>query len=133
MNKTLRIFSHKGIVGAESDMDNGEFLNNPHGDGQIGCVVSVDNCVITSDAKSIISKCSREGGSFSSLMLTLHDESIKDKSGAGSVGVLGFHCHMLGNGDKMIGRLCEKSVLDLIDVDDDMNIPKDFIDACEES
>ena len=31
-----KIFAYKNVVGAETDLDNGEFINNPKGVGQLG-------------------------------------------------------------------------------------------------
>lgn len=114
---TLNIFEYKGTVGAVSDIKNGTFLNDPNDDGQLGVVVSVEHCSISQEAKDVLMKSTREGGSFSAFMLTEHQD------GGASVGLMGFGCHLIS---PVIGRTCTLSVLDKIPVVPN-NPPADFV------
>lgn len=120
-----QIFEYKGFIGATTDLENGEFINDPTEDGQLGCVVASENVDISPTAKKVIKESyQREGGSFAEFMLT----SYSDDSGS-SVGFLGFHRHHLGR-SVCIGRDCDLDVLDNlneveIEVPDDY---KEFID-----
>ena len=121
MKKTAFIFAYKGNVAVEIDMDNGKFINDLTQPGQLGCVIDSKEVEITQEAKDIIFKAKREGGSFSELMLTEH----ADGSGS-SIGVLGFGKCFLGK-DFKIGRDCEKGVLEHLEVVD-KEAPQDFQD-----
>ena len=102
-----KIFSYKGIIGAKTDLDKGQFINDPKAKGQLGCVISTTEIDITKEAKEILKNAPREGGSFSSIMLTKHS----DGSGA-SIGLMGGWKHLFSGEDLMIGRDCDTSILD---------------------
>ncbi len=121
-----QIFSYKGVVGAITDIKNGEFINDVKEQGQLGCVIDTKNVDITKEAKELIRRAPREGGSFAAIMLTRHE----DKSS--SIGLFGFGKHMFADESLCIGRTCTLSVLE------DMNevkieIPKGFITEIESS
>ena len=115
------IFAYKNFIGALTDIDNGKFLNDPRGEGQIGCVVPVDEILITKEAKDLLLKAKREGGSFSPIML------IKALDGRCSIGLLGLEKHAYNADGALISRDCDLSVLDNM-LDSEIGIPKDFID-----
>lgn len=102
-----KIFAYKGVIGAETDIDNGEFLNNPKAGGQLGCVIHTKEVDITKEAKELLKSAPREGGSFAPIMLTKHS----DGSGS-SVGLMGFWKHLFRGHDLCIGRDCDTSVLE---------------------
>ena len=116
-----KIFAHNGVVGAETDLENGKFINDINGGGQLGCVIHTNECQITKEAKGLIRNARREGGSFAAIMLTKH----ADDSGS-SIGLFGFGKHMFAGEDLCIGRTCEVSVLeDMEEVE--IDVPKEFI------
>jgi hypothetical protein len=108
-----KIFAYKGIVGAETDLENGVFANNPKAEGQIGCVIPIEEIEITQEAIDLIKKAPRESGSFASIMLM--DNHI---------GLLGFHKHVFQGEKLCISRDCKLSTLDKLTVVD--YIPEDF-------
>lgn len=116
-----KIFAYKGVIGAETDLDEGKFLNDIKSPGQLGCVISTTEVDITKEAKDLIKNARREGGSFAPIMLTKHS----DGSGS-SVGIMGAGKHLFAGEDLCIGRTCDKSVLD--DCNEvEMEIPEEFI------
>jgi hypothetical protein len=121
-----RIFSHKGVVGAITDLENGKFLNDPKAKAQLGCVISTDEVQITKEAKEIIKGAPREGGSFAAIMLTKHHESIVETKGKSSIGLMGYGYHVFNGPDLCISRDCDLSVLE--DCEEvDLEVPSDFI------
>lgn len=117
--KTALIFAYKGNVGATTDIENGKFINDVNGSGQLGCVIHTSEVSITKEAKEIIKSARREGGSFAELMLTKH----ADGSGS-SIGLFGFGKHHFGT-DFTIGRTCDISVLDDCE-EAKIEIPEDY-------
>lgn len=120
-----KIFAYKGNVGIEIP-ETGIFINNPKSPGQLGCVISTSEIEITKEAKNVIRKARREGGSFAELMLTKHDKSIESSYGESSIGVMGFGNINLGN-DFCISRDCNLSVLDDC-TETEMDVPNDYKD-----
>lgn len=124
-----KIFTYKGNLAAETDLINGKFINNPLSPGELGCVIDTAEVEITKEAKELIRKASREGGSFSEIMLTKHANNIDSKS---SIGLMGGNKHHFGTSFS-IGRDCDLSVLeDCTEVE--MEAPQDykkFIDLLE--
>ncbi len=116
-----KIFAYKGNLGATTDLDKGKFLNDPKAGGQLGCVIHVDEVIISKEAKDIIRGARRTGGSFAGLMLTKHS----DGSGA-SIGLGGFGKHHFGT-DVEIGRTCDKTILDKMP-DSEVEAPQDYKD-----
>ncbi|MFA5207415.1 MAG: hypothetical protein WC428_02045 [Candidatus Paceibacterota bacterium] len=115
-----KIFTYKGVIGAETDLDNGKFLNSPKDGGQLGCVIDTKEIDITKEAKELIKSAPKEGGSFAPIMLTKHS----DGSGS-SVGLMGFWKHLFAGDELCIGRTCETSVLD--DCNEiEIEIPEEF-------
>lgn len=108
-----KIFAYKGILGAETDLENGVFLNNPKASGQLGCVIPIEEIEITQEAIDLLKKAPREKGSFAPI--TLMETSI---------GLLGFQKHLFKGEDLCIGRDCKLSTLDKLTVVD--YIPDDF-------
>jgi len=117
--KTLQIFAYKGNLGATSDIKKGKFINDPKAGGQLGIVVHTKEVQITKEAKELIKKAKREGGSFAGLMLTKHS----DGSGS-SIGMMGFGKHHYGK-DVSIGRTCDMSAIDDCEVVE-MEAPEDY-------
>jgi hypothetical protein len=115
-----KIFTYRGVIGAETDLDSGVFINNPKGGGQLGCVISTTEIDITKEAKEIIKNSPREGGSFAPIMLTRHS----DGSGS-SIGLMGFWKHLFIGEDLCIGRTCDTSILDDC-TEVEMEVPEDF-------
>ena len=116
-----RIFAYRGIVGAETDLDNGHFLNNPKKSGQLGCTMLASEVDITPEAKEILRNAPRESGSFSSIMLTRRDDGVS------FISLLGYWKHVFMGNELMIGRDCDTTVLDDCNEDSSMVIPEDFI------
>lgn len=114
-----KIFSHKNFIGAETDLDNGVFLNDPKGEGQLGCVVALAEIEITKEAKELLRTAKREGGSFASIMI--------DK---GSIGLFGFGKHLFDLDKPVVSRDCDLSALDDL-ADSDIEVPSEFIEVAE--
>jgi hypothetical protein len=125
---TLVIFSHGKIIGATTDIANGTFINDPKNPLQLGCAVDVKHVIITAEAKALIKGCVRSGGSFGLLMLTEHADPSGEFVEA-SVSVFGKWIHMFDTSGPLLGRDCDLSVLDKIEVDYSIEIPKEFISA----
>jgi len=125
-----QIFAYKKNLGATTDIEGGTFINNIKAPGQLGCVVSTSEIQISKEAKELIRKASREGGSFAEIMLTKHSNS--DEHGKSSIGLMGFRLHHFGK-DFNISRDCELSVLEDCEevVDNTPDGYKDFIDEKE--
>jgi len=118
-----KIFAYKGALGAETDIDNGTFLNDPKGPNQMGVVIPSSEVDITKEAKELLKNASRESGSFSGIMLTKHS----DGSG-NSIGLLGFWKHLFLKDDITIGRDCDKEIIDDFN-ETIIEIPQGFKDA----
>lgn len=114
-----QIFAYKGNLGATTDLENGKFINKPLDPGQLGCVISTKEASITTEAKELLKRARREGGSFAEIMLTRHS----DGSGT-SIGFLGFRKHNFGK-DFCVSRDCDLSVLDDIEVIEEA-APEDY-------
>lgn len=108
-----KIFAYKGIVGAETDLENGVFANNPKAEGQIGCVIPIEEIEITEYAKELIKEAPRESGSFAPIMLM--DNHIY---------LTGFNKHLFQGEKLCISRDCKLSTLDKLTIVD--YIPEDF-------
>lgn len=121
-----KIFSHLGVIGAETDLQDGKFLNNPLDGNQLGCVISTSEIDITKEAKEIIRNAPREGGSFAPIMLTKHS----DGKGS-SIAIMGFGKHIFAGEDICIGRTCTLSVLDDCN-ETEIEIPKEFIEVVDQ-
>lgn len=127
MNKTLKIFAHKGCVGAVCDLENGKFLNDLKDKKQIGVVVHTDDVEISSEALEVLKKANKIGGSFSSVMLTSHSGCSKE----GSVALLSKNRNYFIGNNINIGRTCDKEVLKWISVNDSIEVPQGFKDIVE--
>jgi hypothetical protein len=119
-----KIFAYKGVVGAETDLDNGKFINNPKSSGQLGCVIDTKEVDITKEAKELLKNARREGGSFAAIMLTKHT------GGGSSVGLFGFWKHLFAGEDLCIGRDCDTSVLNDCN-ETEIEIPANFIEVVD--
>jgi hypothetical protein len=117
-----KIFFYKDVLGAETDIENGKFLNDPKGGGQLGVVVPVEEIDITPAAVEALKNAKREGGSFAPVMLTKHSDQSESKA---SIGLFGFGKHLFTGEDLCIGRTCDKSILELCNVAD-FELPEDF-------
>lgn len=124
--RTVEIFEYRGCVGAKSDIENGHFLNNPSGSGQMGIVISSDHVFISPSALAALKKSVKKlGGSFANTMLTTSTDGRK------SLGLLGKYVHglkMTPDANFEIGRTCDVSVLDSFRVVNDIKVPKSFIE-----
>lgn len=124
--RTVEIFEYRGCVGAKSDIENGHFLNNPNGAGQMGIVISSDHVFISPSALVALKKSVKKlGGSFANTMLTT------STNGSKSLGLMGKYVHglkMKPDANFEIGRTCDVSVLDSFHVVDDIKVPKSFIE-----
>jgi hypothetical protein len=115
-----KIFSHNGVIGAETDIENGKFINDIKAEGQMGCVISTKEVLITKDAIEILKNAERESDSFAPIMLTKHSDN------EGSIGLLGFGMHLFKDEDLCIGRDCDISILDDCEILPDTEIPVEF-------
>ncbi len=106
---TAKIFAYKGNVGIDVE-DTGKFINDPFAEGQLGAVIATSEVEISKEAKDIIRKAKREGGSFAEFMLTKHEDQGL-QYGKSSIGVMGLGKIHLGT-DFKIGRTCTTSILD---------------------
>lgn len=124
MSKTLKIFAYNGSVGAESDIENGTFINDIESEGQLGVVVSVNDTVITSEALNIMkTNYKREGGSFAPVMIIRTDSD----SASNCIALMGFGKHGVAIKEPVFfSRDCDLTVLDEIEIDDAIEIPDDF-------
>lgn len=124
--RTVEIFEYRGCVGAKSDIENGHFLNNPSGTGQLGIVISSDHVFISPSALAALKKSVKKlGGSFANTMLTT------STNGSKSLGLLGKYTHglkMTPNANFEIGRTCDISVLDSFHIVEDIKVPENFIE-----
>lgn len=114
-----KIFAYKGILGAETDLKKGKFLNKPLEVGQLGCIISTSEVKITKEAIELLKKAPREGGSFAPIMLTKHSD------GESSISLMGFHKHLFEGEDLCIGKICDTSILE--NCSKLLKIPQDFI------
>lgn len=115
---TAKIFEYKKNIGIDIDMK-GKFINDPFQPGQLGCVISTKDVIITPSAIDVIKNAKREGGSFAELMLTKHDPGP-----GSSIGILGGGKINLGS-EFSIGRDCETSILDDC-VIEDFEVPEEY-------
>ena len=116
-----KIFAYKGILGAETDLENGVFLNNPLASGQLGCIIPIEQIEITQEAIDLLKTVPRERGSFAPIMLMKNH-----------IGLLGFSKHLFQGEDLCIGRQCDLSTLDKLTVVDYLPVDfKQFIDEKE--
>jgi hypothetical protein len=115
-----RIFSYKNAIGATTDLDNGIFLNNPKAEGQIGCVVSLDEVEITAEAQSLLQTVPLESGSFGMLMI--------NKS---SIALTGFWVHLYIGEDLCLGRDADLSGI-LALTPTEIELPVEFIEAVDD-
>ena len=120
MSVKTKIFAYKNFVGAETDLNEGKFLNDPLAEGQLGCVVPLEECIITPLALELLKNATREGGSFASIMVM-----------EGSIGLLGGWKHLFDSRDDLLSRDCKKDYLDKIAVED-FTVPQDFIDHIDQ-
>ena len=131
MNKTATIFAYNGNLGMIINAE-GKFINDPFSPGQLGAVISTNEVEISKEAKELIKKANREGGSFAELMLTTHADSSVESHGKSSIGVMGMGYVHLGT-NFSIGRTCSLSALeDCTEVEN--NPPEDykaFVDSIE--
>jgi len=117
------IFAYKGAIGAETDIENGVFINNPKSENQLGVVISVDEIDITPEAVSILKNAKRERGSFANIMLTKH--SSGESNCEASIGLYGFGKHVFMNTNLAIGKDCDTSILDMCNIIE-FDIPTGF-------
>lgn len=123
-----KMFAYKGNIGAESDIENGKFINNPKGGGQLGIVIDIKEVEITQEVVDILKSASRDGGSFASIMLTKHsDEAVGTGGSVASIGLMGFGKHFFPKSEIAIGRTCDKEILDLCTISE-IETPQDFKD-----
>lgn len=129
--KAVKIFSYNGCIGIESDVSAEGYFNDPSAEGQMGLVTPPHMIEITSEAKEMLRTAPRDRGTFAPIMLTRHDPSIHEEHGSCSIGILGFHKHLITFDDGVISRNCDVTVLDELDVNDDIEIPQEFKDVVD--
>lgn len=110
MSKTATIFAYKNNLGMIVNVE-GKFINDPFAPGQLGAVISTDEVEISKEAKALIQKAKREGGSFAELMLTKHEGAAVQSHGKSSIGVMGMGYVHLGT-DFSIGNTCNLATLE---------------------
>lgn len=121
---SIKIFEYKGYIAAESLMpeEGGVYLNDLNAGHQIGLIAELNQVEITSAAVAAIKENHAISGDvIGDLMLS------KDSN---SVGLLGFGKHPLGHvGERLVhlDRDSDIESIDRIPVNDEMEIPKDFI------
>ena len=126
MSTRTKIFSYKGFLAAETDLDDGVFLNDPKAGGQLGVVIPSTEVDITTEAKELLENAKREGGSFAPIMLTKHDDSIVEEHGKSSIGLMGFWRHLYAPEEILIGRDCDTKVLEDLTIDDTIEVPEEL-------
>ena len=52
----IKFFEYKGHIGANSDLENGKFLNDPKAPGQLGVISLVENIGLPDEVKLLILK-----------------------------------------------------------------------------
>lgn len=120
-----KIFAYKNYLGIESSEDAEGMIAKP-GNGNIGVVVMTGSCEITPEAKGMLKNAKREGGSFAPFMLTKHADPDAG-FGKSSFGWLGSYIAGAPASEVLVGRDCNKEVLDdMIEVKD-MVLPEGFI------
>lgn len=115
-----KIFAYKTFIGAETDIDNGTFLNDPKKVNQLGCIVPIGELEITKEAKDLLFKAKRESGSFAQIMIT------RLNGGNSNIGLMGFGKHAFDTSEPVISSDCDLTILDDIP-DSIIELPKDFI------
>jgi hypothetical protein len=125
---TVQMFYYNNFIGAVSDIDNGNFINDPTSEGQLGCVLRLDEIEVTSEVVEHLKNAKREGGSFASIMLTKLHPSVVEMYGEYSIGIMGFYKHAFNLNDNIISRDCDLTGLDHITINDDIEIPPDFME-----
>jgi hypothetical protein len=93
-----RVFAYKGYVGAETDLENGVFLNDPMKTGQCGCIVSVDELEITQEAIDLIRTARTGCDDIADIML-----------GKDHICLLGFGHHLIS---LELTPSCDRTLLD---------------------
>lgn len=93
-----RVFAYKGYVGAETDLENGVFLNDPMKTGQCGCIVSVDELEITQEAIDLIRTARTGCDDIADIML-----------GKDHIRLLGFWYHHVS---LELTSSCDRTLLD---------------------
>lgn len=122
--KFVTIFEHNGTVGAESDIENGSFINDVEDPNQLGIIFKPEHARITTKALDLIKSSRKSDSGFAAIMLT--NEEV-GKHGA-SIGFIGFYKHILSDSGRAdISRDSDLSVLDLIEIDDTIEAPEDFV------
>lgn len=125
---TVDIYVYNGVVGA-TVFEEGSFLNDISDENQLGVIVDVKNVSITQKAKDYIeSNYVRLNESFSYFMLTLNPN--KESADVGLIGGTGVR--IISNDGKVeIGRLCDISVLDMMNINDDIESSEDYREFVE--
>lgn len=112
-----KIFEYKGGIAAISDPSKyEELLNNLSTGSHMGIVMKTEDVGITEEAMKRLKKARREAGSFAAIMLTKHDPSIHEIAGKSSLCLFGFENHLFCGDDLCIGRTCDLSALDDVEV-----------------
>lgn len=129
---TVQIFSYKNYVGALSDIENGNFINDINDGMQLGVVVKSQEIEITSLAIDAIKNVKRAPGTFAPIMVTKSDPSVVDQYGEYTIALFGFRKHAFSMDDEMISRDCDLTGLDTLTINDDIEIPQDFKEFVDE-
>jgi len=114
-----KIFGYKGIVGAQTDLENGVFINQPLAHGQCGCIVSVDELEIDQEAIDLLKQAQVGCDDVTEIML-----------GKDYICLLGFWLHVIPS-PPVITSSCDKTLLDRL-VPAKFDINPEFIEYVEE-
>lgn len=126
-----KIFTYNGWVGIESSEQAEGMIAKPGG-GNLGVVLRADACEITPEAKKVFKDARREGGSFAPFMLTTHAGNATKEHGKSSFGWLGGYLNASKFDEVLLGRDCDKNVLDDMVEVPSMEIPQNFIEFVNE-
>ena len=127
MTKFVTIFEHNGTVGAESDIENGTFINDVEDPNQLGIIFKPEHARITTKALDLIKSSGKSNSGLAAIMLSGETETNEP-----TIGLIGFYKHLLSeSGHADVSRDSDLSVLDLIEIDDTIKTPEDFIEFVE--
>lgn len=108
-----KVFGYKGRIGAETDLTEGVFLNDPMATGQCGCIVSVDELEINQEAIDLLHTAIIGSDDIADIML-----------GANHICLLGFHKHLIS---LELTSSCDLTLLDRL-IPTVFDVPTDFME-----
>lgn len=125
------IFCYKGYIGVKTDLENGKFLNNPKDPTELGCMISVNQTTISTEAFDRFKKGYRRDykNPIGDIMLTKHPEEIKGKFRY-SITIFGSGIHFLGKTPR-ITKDCFLNALGAMELVPN-NVPPEFKQMIDE-